>query len=55
MITITVEPAKGRKVRNPENNFQPITGPTKVPDSAFWIRRVQKGDVIKKTKGKAKK
>ncbi|MBL4772007.1 MAG: DUF2635 domain-containing protein [Planctomycetes bacterium] len=55
MQTVIVTPVKGFKVRDPQNNFQPIEGPTEVPRDAFWMKRIQTGDVTAKTKAKAKK
>jgi Protein of unknown function (DUF2635) len=41
-----VIPAPGRQVRNPiTKQHLPATG-AEVPESAYWLRRVQAGDVV---------
>ena len=55
---ITIEPVKGRKARDPENQYAPITGPTNVQPTAYWTKRIAAGDVAlvgDSKKSKAKK
>ncbi len=50
MKTLSVKPAEGRLVRDPET-YEPIPAEgAKVPRTPYWIRRLADGDVIE-TKG----
>ncbi len=58
MGSITVQPAKDRKVRDPYNHYAVVAEATEVPKNAYWLRRVAQGDVeiVEETKPtKAKK
>lgn len=54
--TIFVKPAPGRKVRYPDKDkYLPDEGATVLSRDLFWQKRIQQGDVLVATPGKAVK
>jgi hypothetical protein len=55
-----VKPAPGLRVRDPISRLHLPEGGAEVPESSYWIRRVQSGDVVRvevqpaKSKGDSK-
>lgn len=41
---VTISPAAGRRVRHPDGRL--LTPDSRVERSAYWLRRVQAGDII---------
>jgi hypothetical protein len=42
-----VKPAPGTKVRDPISRLHIPESGVEVPESSYWIRRVQSGDVVR--------
>lgn len=56
MRTVTVTPGKGRRVRDPATDRVLEEGEViERPHSAFWARRLRKGDVVEAARRSARK
>lgn len=41
-----VQPKAGIKVRDPIKKYHLPEGPSEVPESTYWLRRLRSGDVV---------